>query len=61
MSAELPVLIVGQGLSGSILAHTFDSRGKDFRVIDNAYASASSLAAAGLVNSFLQREIFSGE
>lgn len=48
-------LIIGQGLSGSILALTLLDRGHRLMVIDNPALSASSRIAAGLVNPLVFR------
>mgnify|MGYP001544801953 CR=1 FL=1 len=44
------VLIVGQGISGTILAHHLEERGIDFMIIDNAPQSSSSKVAGGVYN-----------
>ncbi|MBC7862351.1 MAG: FAD-binding oxidoreductase [Bacteroidia bacterium] len=44
------ILIVGQGLAGSILSHQLIERGIDFFVIDKPGASQSSLISAGIWN-----------
>ncbi len=44
------ILIVGQGLAGSLLAYQLLTAGLDVQVIDDQWHSASSLAAAGLIN-----------
>jgi glycine oxidase len=43
-------LILGQGLAGSLLAWTLAGRGWSVCVIDDGHLSASSRAAAGLIN-----------
>ena len=43
-------LIIGQGLAGSILAHTLITQGYRVMVIDNQHDSASSKVAAGIIN-----------
>lgn len=43
-------LIVGQGLAGTILAHTLTNKGKKLLVIDNPELSACSRVAAGNYN-----------
>ncbi len=45
-------LIVGQGLSGSILAYQLLNRGKTIAIIDEKPTSSSSKVGAGLVNPF---------
>lgn len=49
-SSHLNVLIIGQGLAGSILSMKLRNRGIPFHVIDDGYRSSSSIAAAGLYN-----------
>ncbi|MCH8506663.1 MAG: FAD-binding oxidoreductase, partial [Ectothiorhodospiraceae bacterium] len=46
------VLIVGQGLAGSLLAHELDLRGVDLLVIDPGRAETATRVAAGLLNPF---------
>lgn len=43
-------IIVGQGLAGSILAHTLINRGKKVMVLDNDHRTSSSRVAAGIIN-----------
>jgi len=45
-----PIVILGQGLAGSVLAWTFDRAGIDFEVIDRGHAEASSRVGAGIIN-----------
>lgn len=47
---DIDTLIVGQGLAGSLLAWELAHRGERILVVDNEHASASSTAAAGLIN-----------
>lgn len=47
---DIDTLIIGQGLAGSLLAWELAHRGERILVIDDEYASASSTAAAGLIN-----------
>jgi glycine oxidase len=44
------VLIVGQGIAGTLLAHQFLKRGKKAMVLDEEATSSSSLVAAGIIN-----------
>jgi len=46
----LDVLIIGQGLAGSLLAWTLLRRGLRLRILDDGHRSSASVAAAGLVN-----------
>jgi glycine oxidase len=45
-----PILIVGQGLAGSLLAWEFERAGIDFEIIDRGHADASSRIGAGIIN-----------
>ncbi len=47
---ETDTLIIGQGLAGSLLAWVLMQRGQKVLVLDDEHASASSTAAAGLIN-----------
>ena len=47
------LLIVGQGIAGSVLALCARSAGYSVRVLDRGHSPSSSLAAAGLVNPFI--------
>lgn len=49
-SEPLDVLIVGQGLAGSLLAWTLLQRGLTLRILDDGHRSSASMAAAGLMN-----------
>jgi glycine/D-amino acid oxidase-like deaminating enzyme len=44
------VLIVGQGLAGTLLAHFLLERGLNVIIIDNGHKSSSSKVAAGIIN-----------
>jgi glycine/D-amino acid oxidase-like deaminating enzyme len=46
-------LIVGQGLAGTVLAHTLIERGKSVIAIDNHHQQCASMVAAGLFNPFV--------
>ena len=46
----LDVLIVGQGLAGSLLAWSLARRGCSLKVVDAEWRDSASLVAAGLVN-----------
>lgn len=51
------VLIVGQGVAGSVLALTLLERGLDVRVVSSATAPAASMVAAGIVNPLTGRKL----
>jgi glycine oxidase len=44
------ILIVGQGLAGSVLAHVLQQRGAEVHLADAGLAGAASAAAAGIIN-----------
>jgi glycine oxidase len=45
-----PILIVGQGLAGSLLAWEFERAGIDFEIADAGHTYASSRIGAGIIN-----------
>ncbi len=45
-----PVLIVGQGLAGTLLAWELERAGRAFEIVDPGHAAAASRVGAGLVN-----------
>ncbi len=47
---EEKVLIVGQGLAGTIFSYCLYRKNIPFRIIDNNHKSAATLAAAGIIN-----------
>jgi len=47
---DIDTLIIGQGLAGSLLAWELAHRNERILVVDDEHASASSSAAAGLIN-----------
>ncbi|MBD3670094.1 MAG: FAD-dependent oxidoreductase [Gammaproteobacteria bacterium] len=53
----LDVLIVGQGLAGSLLASELIAQGQRIRVLDNRHRHASSMVAAGLINPVTGRRL----
>jgi hypothetical protein len=48
--AGAPVLIVGQGLAGTLLAWALERAGRDFLVADAGHEGSASRVGAGLVN-----------
>jgi len=50
LTAELPVLIVGQGLAGTCLAAELESEGQTFHIINLTSANSASRVAAGVWN-----------
>ena len=48
--AENHVLIIGQGLAGTVLSYRLTQRNIRHKVIDNNHKSAATLAAAGIIN-----------
>jgi glycine/D-amino acid oxidase-like deaminating enzyme len=49
-ASNIDLLIVGQGLAGSILAWKLMQRGQKVLVVDNRHRTAASRTAAGLIN-----------
>jgi len=45
-----PILIVGQGLAGTVLGWTFERAGIAFEIVDAGHASAASRVGAGIIN-----------
>ena len=44
------ILIVGQGLAGTVLGWSLDRAGIDWRMIDAGHENAASCVAAGVIN-----------
>jgi glycine/D-amino acid oxidase-like deaminating enzyme len=44
------ILIVGQGIAGTLLAWEFERAGIPFRIVDAGHAGAASRVAAGIIN-----------
>ncbi|NND76769.1 MAG: FAD-binding oxidoreductase [Flavobacteriales bacterium] len=51
------VMIIGQGLAGSVLALEFLERGKSVVVLDNGHISCASLAAIGIYNPLIIKRL----
>ncbi len=47
---SMEVLVVGQGLAGTLICHFLEKAGISFRVIDQGHQCSSSLIAAGIMN-----------
>ncbi|WP_020527484.1 NAD(P)/FAD-dependent oxidoreductase [Flexithrix dorotheae] len=54
---ELDYLIIGQGIAGTILSHTFIQNGKKVMVVDNGKKHISSRIAAGIFNPITGRKM----
>ncbi|MCB0271811.1 MAG: FAD-binding oxidoreductase [Bdellovibrionales bacterium] len=50
MNPPFDVIIIGQGLAGSLLAHALLKKNQNVLVIDDDHHSSSSIVAAGLIN-----------
>jgi glycine/D-amino acid oxidase-like deaminating enzyme len=50
MTPAASVLIVGQGLAGTLLAWELERAGRDFLIVDAGHAESASRVGAGLVN-----------
>lgn len=57
MDAPVDLLIIGQGLAGSVLACEARDRGMSIHVIDQGHAHAASMVAAGMWNPVSFRKI----
>jgi glycine/D-amino acid oxidase-like deaminating enzyme len=47
---EVDVLVIGQGLAGTLLTHFLQQAGKSVHVIDDNYPRAATKVAAGIIN-----------
>lgn len=47
---QLCILIIGQGLAGTVLAATLEQRGCAVFMLDKGHENAASMAAAGIIN-----------
>lgn len=54
---EVDYIIVGQGITGSLLAHTLLQKGKTIHVFDNYHKNSSSKVAAGIINPVTGRRV----
>lgn len=52
-----PILIVGQGLAGTLLAWALERAGLEFVIADAGHDSAASRAAAGIINPITGRRL----
>lgn len=50
MRKKVDCIVVGQGLAGTVLGHQLERHGKSFVIFDTENPTASSKAAAGLIN-----------
>ena len=50
INRESHVLIVGQGIAGTVLSYKLSQRNISHKVLDNNHQSAATHAAAGLIN-----------
>jgi len=57
---DLPILIVGQGIAGSVLALAFAEYGISFRAVEQSGFSRSSAVAAGLFNPVVFKRLTEG-
>jgi len=53
-------IIVGQGITGTLLAHALLEKGKTVQIYDNNYFGSSSKVAAGIINPVTGRRIVKG-
>ncbi len=54
---EYDYLLVGQGLAGTVLAHTLESNNVSFMIVDGDYPETSSKVAAGLMSAITGKRI----
>ena len=54
---KVDILIVGQGLAGSLLAWSLIQRGQTVCVVDDKHPNAASRVAAGLINPITGRRL----
>lgn len=54
---KVDYLIVGQGLTGTLLAHALLQKGKTIHVFDNHHQHSSSKVAAGIINPVTGRRV----
>ncbi|MFK7774426.1 MAG: NAD(P)/FAD-dependent oxidoreductase [Saprospiraceae bacterium] len=52
--------MVGQGITGTLLAHALLEKGKTVQIFDNNYVGSSSKVAAGIINPVTGRRIVKG-
>ncbi|MFH1499391.1 MAG: hypothetical protein ABII82_16400 [Verrucomicrobiota bacterium] len=57
MSSAAPVLIVGQGLAGTLVARVCERRGRAFVIIDAGHERAASRVGAGIINPITGRRL----
>ncbi len=51
------VLIVGQGLAGTLVARACERRGREFMIVDAGHAGAASRVGAGIINPITGRRL----
>lgn len=51
------ILILGQGLAGTMLAWELERAGMEFAIVDHGHAAAASAAAAGIINPVTGRRL----
>ncbi len=56
-----PVLIVGQGLAGTLLAWELERAGVEFSIVDAGHARAATKVAAGIINPITGRRLVKSE
>jgi len=54
---QVNYIIVGQGLSGTLLAHYLQEAGKSFHIFDDHHRGSSSHVAAGIINPVTGRRV----
>lgn len=56
MTRDYDLIIVGQGIAGTLLHHELSERGKQILVIDKGHEEAASAVASGLINPITGRK-----
>src|SRR5436190_23508140 len=51
------ILIVGQGLAGTLIGWEFERAGIPFEIVDGGHAAAASTVAAGMINPITGRRL----
>ena len=57
MKAKYEYIIIGQGIAGSMMAHTLLSRGKNILVIDQFHPNSSSNIASGSESNYRKKMV----
>ncbi|HOY14271.1 MAG TPA: FAD-binding oxidoreductase [Saprospiraceae bacterium] len=50
MPTHVEYLIIGQGIAGTMVAHSLEKVGKNFLILEDGHTNSSSMVAAGTIN-----------